>query len=387
MKPTFIARNAGLISSVFASDFRDIAGVPIRSPREHLDETVRWLLCAHAETGEQGVAHSFSLLSGWGDAYPETTGYIIPTVWSWADRRDAAAAARQARRMASWLLELQDRDGWFPAGTWRRGAPVRPSVFNTGQILFGLVSAYERTGDSAFLESASAAARWLVGVQDADGAWRQHVYKNAVHSYEARVAWPLVLVGRAAGDEAIVDAARRNLAFTLSLARPDGWWSGASFSASGQSFLHTIAYTIEAVLEAGLLLQSQPLADAARRTADALLQRQLPDGSLAGAYDERWVGTSYRCLTGIAQMALVWGRLYEVTGGAGYRTGLHAANRYLMACQTLTGVAPELRGALAGSRPVWGRYMALRFPNWAAKFFADSLLIEEAIETPTPAPS
>jgi hypothetical protein len=32
-----------------------------------------------------------------------------------------------------------------------------------------------------------------------------------------------------------------------------------------------------------------------------------------------------------------------------------------------------LRGAVAGSSPPWGRYMTLRWPNWAAKFHADAL--------------
>jgi hypothetical protein len=34
-------------------------------------------------------------------------------------------------------------------------------------------------------------------------------------------------------------------------------------------------------------------------------------------------------------------------------------------------------GALPGSYPVWGRYEPFGFPNWATKFFADSLLLEK----------
>ena len=36
-----------------------------------------------------------------------------------------------------------------------------------------------------------------------------------------------------------------------------------------------------------------------------------------------------------------------------------------------------LRGAVAGSSPPWGGYMALRYPNWAAKFHADALVALE----------
>ena len=30
---------------------------------------------------------------------------------------------------------------------------------------------------------------------------------------------------------------------------------------------------------------------------------------------------------------------------------------------------------MAGSAPIWGRYSMFEYPNWAAKFFADALMI------------
>ena len=33
-------------------------------------------------------------------------------------------------------------------------------------------------------------------------------------------------------------------------------------------------------------------------------------------------------------------------------------------------------GAIAGSFPIWGRYSMFEYPNWAAKFFADALIID-----------
>ena len=34
----------------------------------------------------------------------------------------------------------------------------------------------------------------------------------------------------------------------------------------------------------------------------------------------------------------------------------------------------DVRGAIAGSYPIWGRYAPLTFPNWATKFFIDALI-------------
>jgi hypothetical protein len=37
---------------------------------------------------------------------------------------------------------------------------------------------------------------------------------------------------------------------------------------------------------------------------------------------------------------------------------------------------PPLKGAIAGSFPIWGGYSRFEFPNWAAKFFADALIMD-----------
>lgn len=35
-----------------------------------------------------------------------------------------------------------------------------------------------------------------------------------------------------------------------------------------------------------------------------------------------------------------------------------------------------VRGAIPGSAPMWGAYSRFEFPNWAAKFFADALMMD-----------
>ena len=34
----------------------------------------------------------------------------------------------------------------------------------------------------------------------------------------------------------------------------------------------------------------------------------------------------------------------------------------------------EVKGALQGSFPIWGRYEPFAFPNWATKYLLDSLM-------------
>ena len=38
----------------------------------------------------------------------------------------------------------------------------------------------------------------------------------------------------------------------------------------------------------------------------------------------------------------------------------------------------NIRGAVAGSHPIWGGYIRFGFPNWAAKFLADAIMMADA---------
>jgi hypothetical protein len=40
---------------------------------------------------------------------------------------------------------------------------------------------------------------------------------------------------------------------------------------------------------------------------------------------------------------------------------------------------PEMRGAVKGAFPIYGKYGSYEYPNWACKFFIDALLFEQEI--------
>ena len=68
-----------------------VGGVPSLDPgREAVVAAgLAWLCLAQDQsaTADGGVARNFSLLRGWASSYPETTGYIIPTMIELATRR------------------------------------------------------------------------------------------------------------------------------------------------------------------------------------------------------------------------------------------------------------------------------------------------------------
>lgn len=362
--------------------FRDLAGRrgPVHETRRHLEEAAQWVLRAQAATPDDGVSGGYSFEDGWIASYPETTGYTIPTLLAYSVYADSPAYRERALAMAKWELTIQLDSGAFPGHFVDRANP--PVVFNTGQVIFGLLAAYDETGDGSFLEAARRAGAWLAAVQDADGAWRRFDYRNVVHSYNARTAWAMVELALITEDEVVLEAARRNLNWTCAQQRANGWYERSSFTPDVPPFLHTIAYTSQGLLEAGLRLKESRFVEAAERTCRAVLGHVREDGWIPGAFDGHWCPTaSYSCLAGNAQMAVQWLRLYGLTGERDYLEGAVRANRFLKSLQDCETSNLNVRGALKGSHPIYGGYLFGTYPNWATKFFMDALLLEEAALT------
>jgi hypothetical protein len=377
-KPTLLAHDV-------LRDLRAERTAP-RSHREHLDETMRWLFRSQDATDCDGSAASYNPLLGWDGPYPETSGYVVPTLYEYDARFDSRESRRRAEAMARWLLSTQKHSGGFPADVAPDDA-TPPSVFNTGQIVFGLARAYEETGDEAFREAVHRAGEWLASVQREDGYWDAYDYRDAVHSYSSRIGWALLVAADAVGDDALRDAGVRNLSWVASQQTENGWFARAGFEPGETPFLHTIAYTIRGLLEGADRLDDDELLAVARESADRLLAVQERDGVLRGEYDAAWNGSSYYCLTGNAQVAVVWLRLAEITGDDRYLLAAEREVEFLESVHRIDAPLP-IRGGLAGSRPFWGSYQRFRYPNWAAKFFADALLgLDTAAGEPAPAES
>jgi len=257
--------------------------------------------------------------------------------------------------------------------------PPSPAVFNTGQVLFGWAAACRATGNATFLSSLHRAADFLVDAMDGDGAWRSgsQYAPQGVNVYETRTAWGLLEAHCITHNPAHRDAAVRNLSFALTQQRTNGWFDNCCIDDAERPLLHTIAYAIEGLLESGTILDDERFQRAARQAADALLARQRPDGSLAGRFDALWnEAATWSCLTGDAQTAVVWLRLFELTRYEKYFRAAQRMNRYLCSTQDLSAADPGVRGGIKGSQPISAEYGAYEYLNWAAKFFADSLMLE-----------
>jgi hypothetical protein len=347
--------------------------------RRHLDATMDWLARAQDRGGDDGVARMYHLRNGWGASYPETTGYIIPTFLIYARYSGRRDFAERAVRMAHWESKVQMADGAVQGGVIT-DAPT-PAIFNTGQVLFGWCAAHQETQEAAFRSSAVRAADYLVAQMDADGAWRRNLSKFTdasldTYAYNARTAWALLLAQSLVPGNDYRSAAIRNVRFVSTLCADNGWIAKNCLSRPEQPLLHTIAYAFQGLLECAVLERLDDVFEIVVRGNDALLRNFEEFGQLHGRYESHWSPTvHWRCLTGEAQTSIVWHRLGELTGDKRWRAAAERLNTAVKKTQKLGG-HPDRAGGVKGSYPITAPYGRLEYLNWAAKFFADALMLE-----------
>lgn len=362
--------------------FRERNAAAGRTDRDHIEAAARWLAAAQDAMTDGGNCGRYSLEQGWTSSYPETTGYLVPTLLALADRLQQQEYLDRARRAVDFLLACQLSSGAFPGAEIRENT-TKPSPFNTAQIINGLTAWYQRTRDQATLGALQRAADWLLSVQDADGVFRRHTYGDVVTTYTAHLSCWLAELGVVLNQPTYRAAAERHLDWVLSHRDAEtGWIDLAGFGSDDhrarKGVTHTIAYTVWGILASGIALKRPDAIEAARQAAERIARQLELSGWLPGELDHRWRGVSdYACLTGNAQMALIWFKLDELSDQCRLTNSAFKALDLVKRAQPMESSNPGIRGGIPGSDPVWGAYLRNAIPNWAAKFFVDAMFAKE----------
>ena len=262
--------------------------------------------------------------SGDADAYPEVTGYLVPTLLQYGERE-------LATRLIRWLLCIQRADGSYPGPD-----DGKPYVFDTGQVLRGLLAAAEI--EPRAKNAARRAADYLcreMRDQGRGGFGNRYggTIPESVHLY---VLPPLLQAADVFENPQYRLAAENCLEYYIS--HSDALRVG--------DLTHFLAYQLEALIDLGR-------ADLAIPVLDELQKQQKNDGPVRGVGGAAWV-----CSPGLAQLAICW-----------YKTGQWEA-----ADKALAWVERHQQpgGGFLGSYGPRAGY----FPNveisWAAKFYLDA---------------
>ena len=350
--------------------------------RDHLLAAADWLKRAQDATNDGGFVGRYNLRTGWSSSYPETTGYIIPTLLRLADTLGDDEYLRRAERAIEFLLSVQLPSGAFPGAEIAENS-TNPSPFNTGQIMHGLQAWTKRTGDERCRTALFRAGRWLCEIQDPSGAWLKFFYQELATDYSAHLTCWLAEAGEFLGDEPMLQASSKHLAWVLRHYDAErSWFNLCGFSAQDhaahRSVTHTIAYTIWGVMRTAEVVKSAEGKAAAEGAAYAALRRLELSKRLPGILDHGWKPqANFTCLTGNVQMALIWLHMYSEHGDPRLLNAALKSIDIVKAAQAMDAADPGVRGGIAGSQPVWGDYISHAFPNWAAKYFIDALLAKD----------
>jgi len=348
------------------------------------DRGLAWI-CRSQDRVASGGVGDFQF-HGWTPGYPEVTGYIIPTFWDYHRLLGRDELAQRAIRMADWELRVQKPEGGFESLYEGEGRP--PVVFNTGQVIRGLTRTYKETGEERYLEAAMRAADWVVANQDPDGSWTRAGYLGMKRTYDVYAAAALARLSTVTANDDYARAATTNCEFAMRHQLGNGWFDLCDNTPAGNATpsTHTLCYTIDGLIETGEALGEHRFIVGGQRAARALMDRVEPGGRLPGRFDRYWrPAAGYVVLTGSAQLGLILTKLYRRQGERRLLQTALSLVDFLAFSQRLNGVGRNRRGGITGSFPIWGRYVPLKHPSWATKFFLDHLLgVHMALESESP---
>lgn len=108
-------------------------------------------------------------------AYPEVTGYIIPTLL-------AHGKVEPAKKLSDWLVSIQDQKGGF------RDLDENLRSFDTAACLEGLQVAGQYFGDKSYMVSSASARNWIIeNTLDTEGKIYTTPKKDEFCNYSLRV--------------------------------------------------------------------------------------------------------------------------------------------------------------------------------------------------------
>ena len=351
----------------------------------HLEAAIGWLKRAHDSSNSGGVAWGYRarrpvrtvIPLGWVAPYPETTGYIIPTMLRFSDLSGDKDCLDRARRMTAWELSIQLEDGGIQGGTL--GAqPVASSTFVTGQVLFGFLAAYNRFPSEVIRAGAIRAGEFLLGCLDGTGrfakGYSQYCAPGA-KAYEVRTGLALAELGDLLDARRFRTAASCMADYALSIQESNGWFRENDLDDHDRPLTHTIGYVMEGLHGIGVRLERHDCIEAVQRTLNHIVPLIRPDGFLAGRWRNDWTpAVDWACLTGSAQIAGVFLRMHEQTKTPEYLEAGRKLLGFVCFTQDLRTGVPGLDGGIRGSYPFDGEYGQWCVLNCATKYLCDSVM-------------
>jgi hypothetical protein len=381
--PTFIRLIISCFKTLKIQSYKKQDSVYTTS--DHIDKAVNWICITQNNQPDDGVPATISFCCGKvisSGSFPEVTGYIIKTLFDYSTIFNSLEVFESAVKACEFELNYQNDDGWFPEGSI--GSLKGPSVFNTGQIVHGLIRAFHETGDDKYLTSCIKACDWIIKVQRADGAWSNYNYRNLPRTYDSKVSESLLEVSKITDNKEYVQSAQRNLNYVLINQKFNGWFYNCDNTIENNHapLLHLIGYTIDGLLNCYKLTGEEIYYKASKTPLEKLMHKfEITKKPLPERFFSNWSSNSTSiCVTGLAQISLCWSNLYNINDDNRFLNAALKMNDILKSIQFNYG-GSKIYGSLPGSYPFWGDYSSYAINSWGVKYYIDALISEYLIKS------
>lgn len=243
---------------------------------DHIQLALDWWSVTHNALDGKGFPTKFNVLHnyGLGPSYPETTGYTLNTLLTLLRNRpfefDEDRVATMTRNSYDWLASIQFENGAWTGGHAALHNYGKPSVFNTGQILLGMIDVYQSLRDGTVKHSqfegidledledrCRRAAYFLKDQLQPDGTFAtQFAYTDQPLTYYCRSMYGALNTGIVLEDEQLLEAIRPHYDWVASMQDPSGWINQWGFE-EDWAVMHRISYTLRGMVEAALHYQDE----------------------------------------------------------------------------------------------------------------------------------
>lgn len=376
---------------------------PAVKNEEHIQMALDWWSVTHQALDGKGFPTKFNVLYnyGLGPSYPETTGYTLSTLLALLRNRplkfDEDRVASMTRSSFDWLASIQFENGAWTGGHAALHNYGKPSIFNTGQILLGMVDVYESLRDKKVsgkhfegidLDDLKGrchrAAHFLKDQMQPDGVFStKHAYTDSPLTYYSRSMYGALNTGIVLGDEELLAAIRPHYDWVTSMQEPNGWINQWGFE-KDWAVMHRISYTLRGMLEAALHYQEERYFEVVLKGIDFLINTD----KKGFRYGPEFIPSYYSrdgkfkdeiCPTGLSQLAIVLAKLPDSHRQPKHERLFQNIVDQTKHFQTRGFKNPFMNGVLPGSYPLGGKYQSYDLLEWATKFFVDTLMIQMGV--------
>ncbi|MBP8016701.1 glycoside hydrolase family 88 protein [Candidatus Gracilibacteria bacterium] len=340
-----------------------------------------WLLFAKNISKDGGIPNWFSMRNGWGKSYPEVTGYLISSFCTfYKNFPNFSYLYKHILDMANWEVSIQQNSGGWCSETIDKN--LKSVVFNTGQIIDGLVETYHITKDEKYIKSSQLGAEWLLKQQHPEGYYNKNTYMNIIRVFDARVSFALMKLYEVTNDDRLLVSIKKNLDWILTKQTSKGWFFDCDNSITNNDYplTHCINYTLEGLLYCGIKLKEEKYINAVLLSVHNLIPLFEIKKYLPSRIGLDWqVESSSECLTGNAQLAIILFKLFQLKKDYYYLNTAYKLVDSVLINIDLQTQNKNIFGGVPGSNPLYGNYCEFCYISWASKFILDALFLENII--------